>query len=76
MENYLEVHLMEEDYNKEEDHLTDTYLGDYHMVHLLDFTNGQHLIQKCSCHHGTHKLLFDLNQLVSYHIRNFNIQHT
>jgi len=53
-----------------------THLEDYRLIHLLDFMDGQHLIQKCSCHHGTHQLQSDLNQPINCHIRNFNIQHT
>jgi len=28
----------------------ETHLKDCHLIHLLDFTNGQHLIQEYSCH--------------------------
>jgi len=58
-----------------EDHLIETNLEDHHLIHLLNFTNGQHLIQGYSCHHGTNQLQFNPNQLVNYHIENFNIQH-
>jgi hypothetical protein len=54
VENHLEVHLMED--CEEEDHLTETHLKDHCLIHLLDFMDGRHLIQKCSCHHGTHWL--------------------
>ncbi len=65
-----------EDHKEDEDHLIKTHLEDCHLIHLLDFMDGQHLIQKCSCHRGTHQFQFDLNQLVNCHIKNFNIQHT
>jgi hypothetical protein len=49
VENCLEVRLME-------DHLTKTHLEDGRLIYLLDFMDGRYLIQKCSCHHGTHRL--------------------
>ncbi len=52
MENRLEVCLMGD--HQEEDHHIKTHLEDCYLIHLLDFTNGQHLIQECSCHHGIH----------------------
>lgn len=64
----LEIHLME-------DHLIETHLEDRHLIHMLNFTNGQHLIQECSYHHGIHQLQFDLNQPINYHTKNFSIQH-
>ncbi len=54
VENHLEIHLMED--CQEEDHLIETHLEDHDLIHLLDFTNGQHLIQGCSCHHGTNRV--------------------
>jgi hypothetical protein len=52
--NRLEIHLMED--HQEEDHLIETHLEDHDLIHLLDFTNDRHLIQGCSCHHGTNRL--------------------
>ncbi len=49
VENHMEICLME-------DHLIETHLKDRHMTHVLDFTDGWHLIQECSCHHGIHQL--------------------
>ncbi len=66
VENHLKICLME-------DHLIETHLEDHHLMHMFDFTDGLHLIQECSCHHGTHPLQFDLNQPINYHIGNFNI---
>jgi hypothetical protein len=71
VENHFEICLMEDHY--EEDHLIETHLEDHHLMHMFDFTDGLHLIQKCSCHHGTHLLQFDLNQPINCHIGNFNI---
>ncbi len=39
VENHLEVCLME-DHQEEENHLIKTHLEDYHLIYLLDFTNG------------------------------------
>jgi hypothetical protein len=50
VENCLEVCLVED--HQEEDHLIETHLEDHRMIHLLDFMDGEHLIQGCSCHHG------------------------
>jgi hypothetical protein len=42
-----------EDRQEEEDHL----IEDHYLIYLLDFyTYGWHMIQECSCHHGTHWL--------------------
>jgi hypothetical protein len=43
------------------------------ILKFVGFYNGQHLIQECSCHHGTHRMQFDLNQPVNGHIENFDI---
>jgi hypothetical protein len=43
VENHLEVYLME-NCQEEEDHFIETHLEDSHLIHLLDFTNGWHLI--------------------------------
>jgi hypothetical protein len=59
VENCLEIRLMED--LLEKDHLAETHLEDCHMIHMLDFTNGWHLIHECSCHHGTHWLRFDMS---------------
>jgi hypothetical protein len=45
VENHLEVRLME-DHKEEEDHLAKTHLKDCRLIHLLDFMDGQHLIQE------------------------------
>ncbi len=42
VENCLKVHLMED--RQKEDHFIKTHLKDCHLIHLLDFTNGWHLI--------------------------------
>jgi len=55
-------------------YLIETHMEDHNLIHILDFIDGMHLIQECSCHQGTHQLQFDLNQLVNCHIGNFNIQ--
>jgi hypothetical protein len=60
---------------QEEDHLIETHLEDYHLIHLLDFMDGTHLIQGYACHHGINRFQFDLNQLVNCHIKSFNIPH-
>ncbi len=52
MENHFEVCLMED--HQEEDHLIETHLEDRRLIYLLDFMNGQHLIQEYSCHRGIH----------------------
>jgi hypothetical protein len=39
VENRLEVCLME-------DHLIETHVVDHCLIHMLDFMNGQHLIQE------------------------------
>jgi len=58
---------------QEEDHMIETHLEDRHLIHLLDFMNGEHLIQGYSCHHDINWFQFDLNQLVNCHIESFNI---
>jgi hypothetical protein len=45
VENHLKVRLME-------DHLIETHLEDRHLIHMLDFMDGKHVIQGYSCHHG------------------------
>jgi hypothetical protein len=50
VDNRLEVHLMED--RQEEDHLIETHLEDRHLIHMLDFMDGKHLIQRYFCHHG------------------------
>jgi hypothetical protein len=45
VENHLEVRLME-DHKEEEDHLTETHLKNCRLIHMLDFMDGQHLIQE------------------------------
>jgi len=50
VENCLEVHLMED--RQEEDHPIETHLEDHHLIHMLDFMDGRHLIQGYSCHHS------------------------
>jgi len=74
VENHLEVCLIED--CQEEDHLIETHLEDRHLIYLLDFTNGRHLIQEYSCHRGIHQLQFDLNQPINSHTKNYNIQDT
>jgi hypothetical protein len=51
MENILGIHLMEN--CMEEDHLIKTHLKNHHLIHMLDFMDGWHLIQRYSCRHGT-----------------------
>jgi hypothetical protein len=38
----------------EEDHMIKTQLEYRHLIHMLDFMDGRHMIQGYSCHHGTH----------------------
>jgi hypothetical protein len=43
VENCLKVCLME--VHQEEDHMIETHLEDHHLIHMLDFRDGWHLIQ-------------------------------
>jgi hypothetical protein len=60
---------------QEEEHMIETHLEDHHLIHMLDFMDGKHLIQGYSCHHGINQLQFDLNHPINCHIRSFNIPH-
>jgi hypothetical protein len=42
VENRLKVCLMED--RQKEDHLIETCLEDHHLIHMLDFMDGKHLI--------------------------------
>jgi hypothetical protein len=52
----------------------ETHLEDRHLIHMLDFTNGQHLIQEYSCHvvpinynsYETYKLPYQRFQYLTY----------
>ncbi len=55
MKNNLEIHLKEV-YSKK------IYLEDHHSIHLLDHSNGQHLIHAYLYHHDINNLLYNLYQ--------------
>jgi hypothetical protein len=43
VDNCLEVYVMED--HQEKEHLIETHLKDHHLIHMLDFMDGKHLIQ-------------------------------
>jgi hypothetical protein len=49
-----------EDHQKK-DHLIETHLEDHHLIHMLDFMDGKHLIQGYSCHHALLETTCGLN---------------
>ncbi len=59
----------------EEDHLIKTHLEDRHLIHMLDFMDGKHLIQGYFYYHGINQFQFNPNQPINCHIRSFNIPH-
>ncbi len=63
VENRLEVCLMED--RQEEDLLIETHLEDHHLIHMLDYMDGKHLIQGYSCHHGMLKPILVRSELTN-----------
>jgi len=59
----------------EEDHLIKTHLEDRHLIHMLDFMDGKHLIQGYLCYHGINRFQFNPNQPINCHIKSFNTPH-